>query len=119
MSWAELCDNPKFQDLPFKIELNRAGQVIMSPTKNSYGYYAALEFIQPANDAEWRDKQHHRKNDRHHLCGAPKISMVIGGAHPRTEREVKVAGELREVYDGNSSVDSRKSRLFSIGAGVL
>jgi Uma2 family endonuclease len=41
MKWAELCDNPKFQDLPFKIELNRAGQIIMSPTKNTHGYYAA------------------------------------------------------------------------------
>jgi Uma2 family endonuclease len=41
MTWTELCDNPKFQDLPFKIELNRAGQIIMSPTKNSHGYYAA------------------------------------------------------------------------------
>lgn len=41
MTWAELCDNPKFQDLPFKIELNRAGQIIMSPTKNSHGYYAS------------------------------------------------------------------------------
>ena len=41
MTWAELCDNPKFQDLPFKIELNRAGQIIMSPTKNTHGYYAA------------------------------------------------------------------------------
>ncbi len=41
MTWAELCDNPKFQDLPFKIELNGAGQIIMSPTKNTHGYYAA------------------------------------------------------------------------------
>jgi Uma2 family endonuclease len=41
MTWAELCENPKFQDLPFKIELNRAGQIIMSPTKNTHGYYAA------------------------------------------------------------------------------
>lgn len=41
MTWAELCENPKFQDLPFKIELNRAGQIIMSPTKNSHGYYAS------------------------------------------------------------------------------
>jgi len=41
MTWAELCENPKLQDLPFKIELNRAGQIIMSPTKNSHGYYAS------------------------------------------------------------------------------
>jgi Uma2 family endonuclease len=41
MTWAELCDNPKFQDLPFKVELNRSGQIIMSPTRARHGYYAS------------------------------------------------------------------------------
>jgi len=40
MTWAELCNNPRFQDLPFKIELNKAGQIIMSPTRNAHGYFA-------------------------------------------------------------------------------
>ncbi len=41
MTWVELCDNPKFQDLPFKVELNRSGQIIMSPTRARHGYYAS------------------------------------------------------------------------------
>lgn len=34
MNWQEVCDIPYFQDIPFKIELNRLGQIIMSPAKN-------------------------------------------------------------------------------------
>lgn len=41
MTWAELCDNPKFRDLPFKIELNRAGQIIMSPRRNAHAHVTA------------------------------------------------------------------------------
>ena len=33
MNWQDVCDNHHFQNLPFKIELNEYGQVIMSPMK--------------------------------------------------------------------------------------
>lgn len=41
MTWKELCLDRRFQDLPFKIELNRQGQIIMSPTRTLHGYFAA------------------------------------------------------------------------------
>ncbi len=31
MNWARVCADPSLQDLPYKIELNKQGQVIMSP----------------------------------------------------------------------------------------
>jgi len=34
MRWQDVCDNPQLQDLPFKMELNHWGQLIMSPAKN-------------------------------------------------------------------------------------
>jgi Uma2 family endonuclease len=34
MDWQEVCENPQLQDLPFKMELNRWGQIVMSPAKN-------------------------------------------------------------------------------------
>lgn len=33
MNWQEVCDNPNLQNLPFKIELNEYGQIVMSPMK--------------------------------------------------------------------------------------
>ncbi|SJM91814.1 conserved hypothetical protein [Crenothrix polyspora] len=37
MQWADVIDNPYFKNLPFKIELNRFGQVLMSPASNQHG----------------------------------------------------------------------------------
>lgn len=39
MNWQEVCDSSYFQNLPFKIELNEWGQVVMSPATNKHGAY--------------------------------------------------------------------------------
>ena len=33
MNWREVCANPNLRNLPFKIELNEYGQIVMSPVK--------------------------------------------------------------------------------------
>jgi Uma2 family endonuclease len=33
MNWTEVCEHPSLKDLPFKIELNEYGNIIMSPVK--------------------------------------------------------------------------------------
>lgn len=40
MTWKELCEDKRLQELPFKVELNGRGQIIMSPTRNWHGHYA-------------------------------------------------------------------------------
>ena len=37
MDWQQVIDNPFLQDLPFKIELNKWGKILMSPANNNYG----------------------------------------------------------------------------------
>ncbi len=37
MQWAEVVDNPYFENLPFKIELNRYGKIEMTPASNRHG----------------------------------------------------------------------------------
>ncbi|MDZ8055132.1 MAG: Uma2 family endonuclease [Aulosira sp. ZfuVER01] len=39
MRWEEVCDNKSLQDLPFKIELNKWGQIVMSPVKIKHSFY--------------------------------------------------------------------------------
>ncbi|MEO6036698.1 MAG: Uma2 family endonuclease [Verrucomicrobiota bacterium] len=41
MTWVDLCNDKNLRDLPYKIELNRAGKIIMSPTRNLHGFYAS------------------------------------------------------------------------------
>ena len=37
MEWSEVINNPILQDLPFKIELNKFGKILMSPASNHHG----------------------------------------------------------------------------------
>ena len=37
MEWSEVVDNPLLRDLPFKIELNKFGKLLMSPASNNHG----------------------------------------------------------------------------------
>jgi len=41
MNWVDVCRDKNLSDLPYKIELNNAGQIVMSPTRNWHGYYAS------------------------------------------------------------------------------
>ncbi len=39
MRWEEVCEYKELQDLPFKIELNKWGQIVMSPVKIKHSFY--------------------------------------------------------------------------------
>lgn len=41
MTWQEVIEHPSLHDLPFKIELNGDGSIIMSPTRLSHGDFQA------------------------------------------------------------------------------
>ena len=38
MTWDEVCNNRYLQDLPFRIETNRWGQIVMSPPHNDHSF---------------------------------------------------------------------------------
>lgn len=37
MEWQQVIENPFLQNLPFKIELNKWGKILMSPASNNHG----------------------------------------------------------------------------------
>ncbi len=39
MKWQDVLEHPSLQDLPFKIEMNEWGQIVMSPASNKHGFY--------------------------------------------------------------------------------
>lgn len=42
MQWQEVCENKYLQNLPFKIELNHFGQIVMSPAKVKHSFYQGI-----------------------------------------------------------------------------
>ena len=53
MQWEEVCENKQLQDLPFKIELNKWGQIVMSPVKIKHSFYQGRiqRRLEPLTDA--------------------------------------------------------------------
>ena len=41
MNWDQVCERQDLRDLPYKIELNRFGQIVMSPASNHHGFLQA------------------------------------------------------------------------------
>ncbi len=39
VKWHELMENPFFRDVPYKVELNKFGTILMSPASNKHGYF--------------------------------------------------------------------------------
>lgn len=42
MQWKDVVTNPNLRDLPFKIETNEWGQIVMTPAKLMHGKYQSL-----------------------------------------------------------------------------
>jgi Uma2 family endonuclease len=54
MEWAEVVDNPLLKELPFKIELNKWGNILMSPASNNHGIrqYEMVKLLQQKNSGQ-------------------------------------------------------------------
>lgn len=39
LTWQDVLDDPSLQDLPYKIELNERGEIVMSPATNLHGIF--------------------------------------------------------------------------------
>jgi Uma2 family endonuclease len=41
MSWTEICEDPQLRDLPYKIQTDKWGNIVMTPATNEHGIYQA------------------------------------------------------------------------------
>jgi Uma2 family endonuclease len=88
MTWKELCEDRRFQDLPFKIELNRQGQIIMSPTRNYHGFFG---------------NKIARLLEQHRQAGVVIVECAIETADGTKEADVAwVSDERWQIIDGHA-----------------
>lgn len=41
MGWTEICEDPRLRDLPYKIQTDKWGNIVMTPATNEHGIYQA------------------------------------------------------------------------------
>jgi len=117
MTWEEVCAHPSLQNLPFKIETNQWGQIVMSPVKIPHSAYqgSISAFLQnlmkkgrtlvecaidtrlgtKVADVAWASPAIFRRIKNEASCSvAPEICVEVCSAS-NTQKEMK---EKRELY---------------------
>ena len=48
MNWKEVCESPELQNLPFKLELNKDGEVVMNAVQVNHALFAGkiIQFLE-------------------------------------------------------------------------
>lgn len=125
MKWQEVCEDPRLNDLPYKIELNEYGKIVMSPQK----LYHSIFQGKIANLL----RQFKKTGEVFPECAiytpkGTKVADVVWVSEERyriikKEIECSVAPELciEVVSDSNSQkeMDEKKALYFAQGAKEL
>lgn len=134
MNWQEVCENDYLKNIPFKIELNRFGQVVMSPAKNQHSIYQGeIEYllrtmsktgkaypecpIQTTDgvkvaDVVWISPERYQQVKNEEICSvAPEIYIEVKSAsniqiEMSEKRSLYLAVGAKEVWfcDGNGEI---------------
>ena len=123
MQWQEVCSHPSLQNLPFKIELNEWGQILMSPVKVYHSaFQGAIIRLLPAHgaaltecairtakgtrvaDVAWASPERFEIIARETECSiAPEICVEVVSASNSTDemdekRQLYLAAGARECW---------------------
>lgn len=122
MNWQEVCEHPSLQNLPFKIELNEKGDILMSPVKVYHAaYQGEIEYLLRVMRKDGRTLPKCAIKTRQ----GTKVADVVWVSQERFERikhetECLVAPEICiEVLSSNNTREEmeEKQRLyFEMGA---
>jgi len=114
MQWQEVCEHPSLQNLPFKIELNEWGQILMSPVKVYHSaFQGKISRLLPENgivlpecaitttkgtkvaDIAWCSEQRFKLIEHETECSiAPELCIeVISSSNTKMEMD-----EKRQLY---------------------
>lgn len=121
MQWQEVCDHPSLQNLPFKIELNEMGQIVMSPVKIYHSaFQGKISRLLPDHgivlpecaiqtekgtkvaDIAWCSEQRFKIIERETECSvAPEICIeVVSSSNTKYEME-----EKRQLYFSAGAIE--------------
>lgn len=117
MNWQEVCEHPSLHDLPFKIELNQRGAIVMSPVKFDHSAYQG-EVIRLLNAMMHRGRTvvecaiHTRKGTKVADVAWLSAERFDQNRH-RVECEVAPEICVEVVSSGNTNREIReKSKLY-------
>lgn len=120
MQWQEVCEHPDLQNLPFKIELNERGQVLMSPVKVYHSaFQGKITRLLPENGIVLPEcaiaTQKGTKVADIAWCSEQRFQLV------KNEAECSIAPELciEVVSSSNTKLEMEEKRELYLSAGAI
>jgi len=122
MNWQQVCDDPTLKDLPFKIELNAFGQIIMSPASNWHGFMQTricIHLHKLINGGEALSECSIQTSDNVKVADVAWLSDSFHAIH-KFETPFTVAPEIcvEILSPSNSSAEMTLKRALYFGAGA-
>ena len=120
MQWQEVCEHPSLRNLPFKIELNEKGQILMSPVKVYHSaFQGKISRLLPKHGivlAECAIKTSRgTKVANIAWCSEERFARI------EREAECSIAPEvcIEVVSSSNTSSEMEEKRALYISAGAI
>ncbi len=143
MTWEEVCADPRLEDLPYKIELNKWGNIEMSPARNRHGEFQLrigylLQMQMPDGiaqtecavqttenvkvpDVAWISFAHRRATPHEFAYDvAPEICVeIISPTNIQTSKCIKASFICKPARKNSGSATSRARCAFSMRTGPM
>jgi len=122
MNWQELCEHKSLQNLPFKIELNERGQILMSPVKVSHALYQGeIEFLlrsyrkdgKALPECAIKTRKGTKSAD---VAWASKSRLSIIKNETECSIAPEICVEVRSDSNTNAEMDEKRQLYFEQGA---
>jgi len=122
MDWAEVVNHPSLQDLPFKIETNEFGEIVMNPVKIGHSIYqgeisSLMKSMRPEGVAMVECAVKTRKGTK--VADAAWASMdVIEQIKDETDASIapEVCVEVVSMSNTNKEMNDKRELYFEKGA---
>lgn len=123
MHWQEDCEHPQLQNLPFKIEFNQFGNIVMSPAKNIYsviqGEIQRLLYKQLGRHGKIIPECSMLTSDNIKVAD---VAWVSPERYTKVKHEItySIAPELciEVMSDGNAAAEMEFKRTLYLAAGA-
>ncbi|HEY6564653.1 MAG TPA: Uma2 family endonuclease [Pirellulaceae bacterium] len=122
MTWQDVCDEPTLQNLPFKIELNRFGKIVMSPASNWHGILQmriGARLMQAMDSGEVISECSVETSDRTKVADIAWASAAFMERHGRSTPYAAAPAICVEILSpSNSEEEMRLKRALYFEAGA-
>lgn len=122
MNWQEVCEHPSLKDLPFKIELDELGRIIMSPVKLRHSaLQGEIEFLLRCllKKGKTLPECAIKTSKGTKVADVAWVSTVTW-EKIKTEADASIAPEIcvEVISASNSSIEMREKRKLYFEAGA-